>query len=93
MRKLRRNFETILAEAFHVGTTSTHRPGSLVFLAVAVGACSSPTASADADALNSLATSQVHLRADLYHGQTCAFTGQPLVLREIIGYYECFNAY
>ena len=33
------------------------------------------------------------LRADLYHGQTCAFTGQPFVLRAIIGYYECFNTY
>jgi hypothetical protein len=31
------------------------------------------------------------LRADLYHGQTCAFTGQPFVFREIIGYYECFR--
>lgn len=33
------------------------------------------------------------LRADLYHGQTCSFTGQPFVFREIIGYYECFNSY
>jgi hypothetical protein len=33
------------------------------------------------------------LRADLYHGQTCAFTGQPFVFREIIGYYECFRTY
>jgi hypothetical protein len=32
------------------------------------------------------------VRADLYRGQTCAFTGQPFVLREIIGYYECFRA-
>jgi hypothetical protein len=32
------------------------------------------------------------LRADLYHGQTCAFTGQPFVFRAIIGYYECFKA-
>jgi len=32
------------------------------------------------------------LRADLYRGQACAFTGQPFVFREIIGYYECFNA-
>jgi hypothetical protein len=32
------------------------------------------------------------LRADLYHGQTCAFTGQPFVFRAIIGYYECSNA-
>ena len=129
----------------------------LLFLAVAVGACSSPTASADADALKNLATGQAELqgttldrlrsanwdcqqrgpsfiscappgiglppipslgedgrpvyklavfaldgtpigsahfvRADLYHGQTCAFTGQPFVFREIIGYYECFNTY
>jgi hypothetical protein len=33
------------------------------------------------------------LRADLYHGQTCAFTGQPFVLRAIIGYYECLRVY
>lgn len=33
------------------------------------------------------------LRADLYQGQTCAFTGQPFVFRAIIGYYECFNTY
>lgn len=32
------------------------------------------------------------LRADLYHGQTCAFTGQPFVFRALIGYYECFRA-
>jgi hypothetical protein len=31
-------------------------------------------------------------RADLYQGQTCAFTGQPFVFRAIIGYYECFRA-
>ena len=31
------------------------------------------------------------VRADLYHGQTCAFTGQPFVFRAIIGYYECFK--
>ena len=31
------------------------------------------------------------VRADLYRGQTCAFTGQPFVLRAIIGYYECLN--
>jgi hypothetical protein len=31
------------------------------------------------------------VRADLYQGQTCAFTGQPFVFRAIIGYYECFN--
>ena len=31
------------------------------------------------------------LRADLYHGQTCAFTGQPFVFRAIIGYCECFK--
>ena len=31
------------------------------------------------------------LRADLYNGQTCAFTGEPFVLRAIIGYYECFK--
>ncbi|HKU60208.1 MAG TPA: hypothetical protein VJQ44_03245 [Gemmatimonadales bacterium] len=33
------------------------------------------------------------LRADLYAGQTCAFTGQPYVFREIIGYYECFRSF
>ena len=33
------------------------------------------------------------VRTDLYHGQTCTFTGQPFVLRALIGYYECFNAY
>jgi hypothetical protein len=130
--------------------------GSLLFLAVAVSACSSPSAPADADGLTP-ATSQSQLqgttldrlrsanwdcqqrgptfiscappglglppipplgvdgrpvyelavfaldgtpvgsahflRADLYHGQTCAFTGQPFVLRAIIGYYECFRAY
>jgi hypothetical protein len=33
------------------------------------------------------------VRADLYHGQTCVFTGQPFVFRAIIGYYECFRAY
>jgi hypothetical protein len=129
----------------------------LLFLAVAVNACSSPTASADADAFKNLPTGQAELqgttleglrnanwdcqqrgplfiscappgiglppipslgedgrpvyelavfgldgtpigsahflRADLYHGQTCAFTGQPFVLREIIGYYECFRTY
>ena len=32
------------------------------------------------------------LRADLYHGQTCAFTGQLFVFRPLIGYYECFRA-
>jgi hypothetical protein len=32
------------------------------------------------------------LRADLYQGQTCAFTGQPFVFRALIGYYECFRA-
>jgi hypothetical protein len=32
------------------------------------------------------------VRADLYNGQTCAFTGQPFVLRSVIGYYECFKA-
>jgi hypothetical protein len=31
------------------------------------------------------------VRADLYHGQTCAFTGQPFVLRAVIGYYECLK--
>ena len=129
--------------------------GSVLSLAVAVGACSSPTASADPDAVESLSMSQsalqgrtldglrsanwdcqprgpsfiscappgiglppipplgedgrpvyelavfqfdgtpvgsAHfLRADLYHGQTCAFTGQPFVFRAIIGYYECFK--
>jgi hypothetical protein len=33
------------------------------------------------------------VRADLYHGQTCAFTGQPFVFRAIIGYYECFRTF
>ena len=33
------------------------------------------------------------VRADLYHGQTCTFTGQPFVLRAIIGYYECLRTY
>lgn len=33
------------------------------------------------------------VRADLYRGQTCVFTGQPFVFRAIIGYYECFRAY
>jgi hypothetical protein len=33
------------------------------------------------------------VRADLYNGQTCVFTGQPFVFRAIIGYYECFRAY
>jgi hypothetical protein len=33
------------------------------------------------------------LRADLYHGQTCAFTGEPFVFRARIGYYECFRTY
>ena len=33
------------------------------------------------------------VRADLYHGQTCVFTGQPFVLRAIIGYYECLRIY
>jgi hypothetical protein len=33
------------------------------------------------------------LRADLYHGETCAFTGEPFVFRAVIGYYECFNTY
>ena len=37
--------------------------------------------------------SATFLRPDLYHGQTCVFTGQPFVLRPIIGYYECFRAY
>jgi len=32
------------------------------------------------------------VRADLYQGETCAFTGEPFVLRAIIGYYECFRA-
>ena len=31
------------------------------------------------------------VRADLYQGQTCAFTGQPFVFRAIIGYYECLK--
>ena len=31
------------------------------------------------------------VRADLYQGQTCAFSGQPFVLRAIIGYYECLK--
>jgi hypothetical protein len=33
------------------------------------------------------------LRTDLYRGQTCTFTGQPYVLRALIGYYECLNTY
>lgn len=33
------------------------------------------------------------IRPDLYHGQTCEFTGQPFVFRPIIGYYECFRVY
>lgn len=37
--------------------------------------------------------SATFLRPDLYHGQTCVFTGQPFVFRPIIGYYECFRAY
>jgi hypothetical protein len=32
------------------------------------------------------------VRADLYNGWTCAFTGQPFVFRALIGYYECFRA-
>ena len=31
------------------------------------------------------------VRADLYNGRTCAFTGQPFVFREVIGYYECLQ--
>ena len=31
------------------------------------------------------------VRADLYQGQTCAFTGQPFVFRAVIGYYECLK--
>ena len=129
----------------------------MFFLAVAVGACSSPTASTDRDAATNLPTSPAYLqgttldglrsagwdcqqrgpsaiacappgiglppipplgengrpvyelavftldgtpigtahfvRADLYNGQTCAFTGQPFVFRALIGYYECFRAY
>jgi hypothetical protein len=128
-----------------------------LFLAVAVDACSSPTAPAESDAFAYIPTSQAGLqgttldqlrsagwdcqqrgptaiacappgiglppipplgengrpvyelavftldgtpigtahfvRADLYHGQTCAFTGQPFVLRALIGYYECFRTY
>lgn len=33
------------------------------------------------------------IRADLYRGQTCAFTGQLFVFRPIIGYYECLRVY
>jgi hypothetical protein len=33
------------------------------------------------------------VRADLYQGQTCAFTGEAFVFRALIGYYECFRAY
>ena len=33
------------------------------------------------------------VRADLYNGRTCAFTGEPFVLRDIIGYYECLRIY
>lgn len=129
----------------------------LLFLTIAVNACSSPTAPADADALKNVATGPAELkgttlerlrnanwdcqqrgplfiscappgiglppipslgedgrpvyelavfgldgtpigtahflRADLYDGRTCAFTGQPFVFREIIGYYECFKAH
>ena len=129
----------------------------LLALAIAVGACSSPTASADPEVLSNFATSQVEpqgasldqlrnanwdcqqrgpsaiacappgiglppipplgesgrpvyelavfaldgtpvgtthfLRADLYHGQTCAFTGEAFVFRAIIGYYECFRSF
>jgi hypothetical protein len=137
------------------------RPGIALalwlFLAVALGACSSPTDPGDTDALAKIPTSQASLqgtaldllrsagwdcqqrgpasiacappgiglppipslgesgrpvyelavftldgtpvgtahfvRADLYHGQTCAFTGQPFVFRALIGYYECFRTY
>jgi hypothetical protein len=31
--------------------------------------------------------------ADLYRRQTWVFTGEPFVLRAIIGYYECFRTY
>jgi hypothetical protein len=31
------------------------------------------------------------VRADLYNGRTCAFTGQPFVFRGVIGYYECLE--
>jgi hypothetical protein len=33
------------------------------------------------------------IRADLYNGRTCGFTGAPYVFRAIIGYYECLNAF
>ena len=33
------------------------------------------------------------LRAALYPGQTCAFTGQLFVFRPIIGYYEGLSVY
>jgi hypothetical protein len=33
------------------------------------------------------------VRTDLYRGQTCRFTGQPYVLRALIGYYECLDVY
>ena len=45
-------------------------------------------------ALNGTPVGTAHFRrADLYQGQTCAFTGQLFVFRAIIGYYECFRAY
>jgi hypothetical protein len=131
--------------------------GPLLFLTVAVAACSSPTTPADSDAFAYLPSTQAELqgttldllrgagwdcqqrgptsiacappgiglppipplgengrpvyelaiftldgtpvgtahfvRADLYAGQTCAFTGQPFVFRALIGYYECFRTY
>ncbi len=141
-----------------LGPLSRIAPAPLLFLALAVGACSSPpTAPTDADALTHLTTGQLELRgttldslrnanwdcqqrvpgliscappgiglppipplgekgrpayqiavfrldgtpfgtahflrADLYHGQTCAFTGQLFVFRPVIGYYECLRTY
>lgn len=43
--------------------------------------------------LNGTPVGSAHfVRADLYHGQTCAFTGQPFVFRAIISHYECFKS-
>lgn len=143
-----------------LGSLSRIAPAPLLFLALAVGACSSPPTAptgANAPALTNLSPGQLELRgttldslrnanwdcqqrgpsfiscappgiglppipslgengrpmyelavfaldgtpigtahfrrADLYEGQTCAFTGQPFVFRAIIGYYECFRAH
>lgn len=31
------------------------------------------------------------IRSDLYHGQRCESTGEPYVLRAVVGYYECVH--